>query len=70
LNGSEGAAYVAVISEMLAGSLTPEQIETELPYARGLQLMIRWHGKRGVGCSPAFSSSTGAPSGFLTAMGM
>jgi len=70
LNGSDGAAYVAAVSEMLSGSLTPEQIETEFPYARGLQLMIRWHGRRGVGCYPAFSSSEAAPSGFLAAMGM
>ncbi|MBK8233185.1 MAG: hypothetical protein IPK72_22030 [Candidatus Eisenbacteria bacterium] len=70
MNGSNGAAYVAAVSEMISGSLTPEQIETELPYARGLQLLIRWHGRHGTACYPASSSSTVAPSGFLAAMGM
>ena len=68
--GSDAMRYVMAISAMTGGSLTPEQIETDLPYARGLQMMIWWHETQGRRCYPASTSSRTAPHGFSAAMGL
>jgi hypothetical protein len=45
--------YVADISAVLHGSLTPHQILWDLSYARGLQLQIEFAFQKGKYCTAA-----------------